>query len=225
MAIARWRASRLSTAAAARTRIGSAPRRGAPSPWTSSSIRASSCSPSTASPCRAARSPTTVDEAVAAAEQIGYPCAIKAQVLIGGRGKAGGIKIAQDASEAARVRRRDPRHGHRRPARRGPVPGRPGLDRGRLRHRRRVLRLGDPRPRREEAAGDGLRQGRDGHRGGRRRGPRGAGQSPHRPDHASSTPPRRGDRRRRRARRGRRSTRPPRCWSSWPRSRPARTPT
>ena len=42
----------------------------------------------------------TVDEAVAAAEQIGYPCAIKAQVLIGGRGKAGGIKIAEDAEQA-----------------------------------------------------------------------------------------------------------------------------
>jgi succinyl-CoA synthetase beta subunit len=42
----------------------------------------------------------TVDEAVAAAEEIGYPCAIKAQVLIGGRGKAGGIKIASDAAQA-----------------------------------------------------------------------------------------------------------------------------
>jgi len=42
----------------------------------------------------------TVEEAAAAAERIGYPCAIKAQVLIGGRGKAGGIKIAQDAEEA-----------------------------------------------------------------------------------------------------------------------------
>src|SRR6201746_38613 len=42
----------------------------------------------------------TVDDAVAAAERIGYPCAIKAQVLIGGRGKAGGIKIAKDAGEA-----------------------------------------------------------------------------------------------------------------------------
>jgi succinyl-CoA synthetase beta subunit len=42
----------------------------------------------------------TVEDAVAAAERIGYPCAIKAQVLIGGRGKAGGIKIAQDAEEA-----------------------------------------------------------------------------------------------------------------------------
>jgi succinyl-CoA synthetase beta subunit len=43
---------------------------------------------------------STVEEAVAAAERIGYPCAIKAQVLIGGRGKAGGIKIAADRAEA-----------------------------------------------------------------------------------------------------------------------------
>jgi succinyl-CoA synthetase beta subunit len=43
---------------------------------------------------------STVDEAAAAADRIGYPCAIKAQVLIGGRGKAGGIKIASDAEEA-----------------------------------------------------------------------------------------------------------------------------
>jgi succinyl-CoA synthetase beta subunit len=42
----------------------------------------------------------TVEDAVAAAERIGYPCAIKAQVLIGGRGKAGGIKIAADAAAA-----------------------------------------------------------------------------------------------------------------------------
>jgi succinyl-CoA synthetase beta subunit len=42
----------------------------------------------------------TVEEAVAAAERVGFPCAVKAQVLIGGRGKAGGIKIASDAEEA-----------------------------------------------------------------------------------------------------------------------------
>jgi len=42
----------------------------------------------------------TVEEAVAAAERIGYPCAIKAQVQIGGRGKAGGIKIAENVEEA-----------------------------------------------------------------------------------------------------------------------------
>ena len=43
-----------------------------------------------------------VDSAVAAAEAVGYPCVIKAQVMIGGRGKAGGIKVAHDADEARR---------------------------------------------------------------------------------------------------------------------------
>src|ERR687896_1943801 len=43
---------------------------------------------------------TTVGEAVAAADEIGYPCVIKAQVQIGGRGKAGGIKVAQSRPEA-----------------------------------------------------------------------------------------------------------------------------
>jgi succinyl-CoA synthetase beta subunit len=42
----------------------------------------------------------TVEEAVAAAEEIGYPCVVKAQVQIGGRGKLGGIKLAQNADEA-----------------------------------------------------------------------------------------------------------------------------
>src|ERR687885_2402588 len=43
---------------------------------------------------------TTVEEAVTAADEIGYPCVIKAQVQIGGRGKAGGIKVAQNRAEA-----------------------------------------------------------------------------------------------------------------------------
>ncbi len=42
----------------------------------------------------------SVGDAVAAAERIGFPCVIKAQVLIGGRGKAGGIKVAKDGAEA-----------------------------------------------------------------------------------------------------------------------------
>jgi succinyl-CoA synthetase beta subunit len=42
----------------------------------------------------------TVDEAVTAAEDIGYPVAIKAQVHVGGRGKAGGILLVDDAEEA-----------------------------------------------------------------------------------------------------------------------------
>jgi succinyl-CoA synthetase beta subunit len=41
-----------------------------------------------------------VADAVAAADEIGYPCVVKAQVLIGGRGKAGGIKVAQSREEA-----------------------------------------------------------------------------------------------------------------------------
>jgi succinyl-CoA synthetase beta subunit len=42
---------------------------------------------------------TTVDGAVAVAQQIGFPVVIKAQVKIGGRGKAGGIKLADTAAE------------------------------------------------------------------------------------------------------------------------------
>lgn len=42
----------------------------------------------------------TVDDAVKAADEIGYPCVVKAQVKIGGRGKAGGIKVAKDRNEA-----------------------------------------------------------------------------------------------------------------------------
>ena len=41
----------------------------------------------------------TVDEAVAAAEGAGYPVVVKAQVQVGGRGKAGGIKLANTADE------------------------------------------------------------------------------------------------------------------------------
>ncbi len=41
----------------------------------------------------------TVDEAVTQAEQAGYPVVVKAQVKVGGRGKAGGIKLAADAEE------------------------------------------------------------------------------------------------------------------------------
>ena len=41
----------------------------------------------------------TVDEAVAVAEQAGYPVVVKAQVQVGGRGKAGGIKLADNADE------------------------------------------------------------------------------------------------------------------------------
>jgi succinyl-CoA synthetase beta subunit len=46
------------------------------------------------------RHATTVAEAVDAAEALGYPVVIKAQVQIGGRGKAGGIKLATSRDEA-----------------------------------------------------------------------------------------------------------------------------
>jgi len=43
---------------------------------------------------------TTVEETVDAARELGFPVAIKAQVHVGGRGKAGGIEIAADEAEA-----------------------------------------------------------------------------------------------------------------------------
>ena len=43
----------------------------------------------------------TIDEAVAAAERFGYPAALKAQVKVGGRGKAGGVRLVADRAEAA----------------------------------------------------------------------------------------------------------------------------
>ncbi|HEY5261089.1 MAG TPA: ADP-forming succinate--CoA ligase subunit beta [Solirubrobacteraceae bacterium] len=46
------------------------------------------------------RAVRTVEDAVAAANEVGYPVVVKAQVLIGGRGKAGGVKLAADKSEA-----------------------------------------------------------------------------------------------------------------------------
>ena len=42
----------------------------------------------------------TVDEASAATEKLGLPVVVKAQVLTGGRGKAGGVKLARSQGEA-----------------------------------------------------------------------------------------------------------------------------
>jgi len=41
----------------------------------------------------------TVDQAVTVAESAQYPVVVKAQVQVGGRGKAGGIKLANNADE------------------------------------------------------------------------------------------------------------------------------
>src|SRR5579875_4013387 len=51
-------------------------------------------------PVPAGRRATTVQQAVDAAGEVGFPCAVKAQVQIGGRGKLGGIRIAHDAAQA-----------------------------------------------------------------------------------------------------------------------------
>ena len=50
-------------------------------------------------PVSAGEAVTTVDDAVAASERLGYPVVVKAQVQVGGRGKAGGIKLANNAEE------------------------------------------------------------------------------------------------------------------------------
>ena len=50
-------------------------------------------------PVSAGQPVDTVDDAVAAAGRVGYPVVVKAQVQVGGRGKAGGIKLAADADE------------------------------------------------------------------------------------------------------------------------------
>jgi succinyl-CoA synthetase beta subunit len=41
----------------------------------------------------------TVDDAVTAGNDLGYPVVVKAQVQVGGRGKAGGIKLAENEDE------------------------------------------------------------------------------------------------------------------------------
>ncbi len=46
---------------------------------------------------------STEDQAVLAADRIGFPVVIKAQVLIGGRGLAGGVKIVSTPEEAHRT--------------------------------------------------------------------------------------------------------------------------
>src|SRR3954451_10910905 len=46
------------------------------------------------------RAASSVPQAVEAADELGHPGVINAQVLVGGRGKAGGIKLAKDRQEA-----------------------------------------------------------------------------------------------------------------------------
>ena len=67
--------------------------------WTCSSTRASSTSPATTSRCRRAASPTPSTRRSPRPRRAGYPVVVKAQVQVGGRGKAGGIKLADNADE------------------------------------------------------------------------------------------------------------------------------
>src|SRR5918998_3898871 len=53
-------------------------------------------------PVPAGKNAHSVDEALAAGDDVGFPAVVKAQVLIGGRGKAGGIKVANDKDELER---------------------------------------------------------------------------------------------------------------------------
>src|SRR5690242_12471416 len=48
----------------------------------------------------------TPEEAVAIARKSGYPVVIKAQVLVGGRGKAGGVKVVQNEADCLSESRR-----------------------------------------------------------------------------------------------------------------------
>jgi succinyl-CoA synthetase beta subunit len=45
----------------------------------------------------------TLDEAEAAAREIGGSVVVKAQIHAGGRGKGGGVKVAKDSAEARQV--------------------------------------------------------------------------------------------------------------------------
>ena len=101
--------------------------------------RSASPSPKAASrrrPRRRARRP----------RRLGGPVVVKAQVLTGGRGKAGGVKLADDPGRRRSEGARHPRPRHQRPRRAEAV------DRAGVRHREGVLPLDHLRPRREAAA-------------------------------------------------------------------------
>ena len=51
-------------------------------------------------PVPGGRVAATAGEARAAAQEIGFPCVVKAQIHAGGRGKAGGVKVVHTAEEA-----------------------------------------------------------------------------------------------------------------------------
>ena len=118
---------------------------------------------------------TSVDEARAAAAELGGKVVVKAQVLTGGRGKAGGIDGRRRAGRGGRGGGAHPRPRHQGP--RHP----PAVDRARDLDRPRVLLLDHVRPGRQGAPLHALDDGRHGHRGRRGRPPGPARAHPPRP--------------------------------------------
>ena len=116
----------------------------------------------------------TPQEARAIAERLGGRVVVKAQVKVGGRGKAGGVKLAADADEARGPRDRHPRHGHQGPHR---AQGDAGRDRG---HHGGVLLLLPAGPGQPHLPLHRQRGRRHGDRDGRRGGPGAGRQDRHR---------------------------------------------
>ena len=122
------------------------------------------------------RTVETPEEAAAAAAELGGTVVVKAQVKTGGRGKAGGVKLAELAGGGPGEGRGHPRDGHQGPHRA------PGAGHRGQRHRRGVLLLVPARPRQPHVPGDVLGRGRHGDRAAGRRAARGAGAHPGRRD-------------------------------------------
>ena len=140
----------------------------------------------------------TAEDAKAIAEEIGKPVMVKAQVKVGGRGKAGGVKYAATPDDAFTHAQQHPRPGHQGP-RRQEAAGRRGQ-----RHRRGVLHLLPARPLQPHLPGHVLGRGRHGDRRGRRRpSPSGSPRCPSTPSRVSTW--------RSPARSPSRATCPPRC--------------
>ena len=134
--------------------------------WTFSNTRASSSSPATACPC-----PSGVARHHRRGGRRGRR---RDRLPLRRQGPGADRRPRQGRRHQGRQRPRrgraalegDPRHGH-------PRADRPrGVDRGRVGHRRRVLRVDRLRPRGQAPAGDALHPGRHGHRGGGRQQPR-----------------------------------------------------
>ena len=83
----------------------------------------------------------TPAEARAAAQELpGFPVVVKAQIHAGGRGKGGGVKLAQSLAEAESLAEEDPRYDPGDPSDRpGGTPGAQGAHRAGAQHRQGTL--------------------------------------------------------------------------------------